>query len=47
MGRLISPVGKKFGKIMENIDWLNVGGIVVFVLAVAPFVYAIFGQNDE
>ena len=32
---------------MEYIDWVTIGGIVVFVLAAAPFLYAIFGQRNE
>jgi uncharacterized membrane protein YukC len=32
---------------MDNIDWMNVGAIVVFVLAAAPFLYAIFGQTND
>jgi hypothetical protein len=32
---------------MDYIDWLNVGSIVMFFMILAPFLYAIFGQNDE
>jgi uncharacterized membrane protein YukC len=32
---------------MEALDWMNIGGIVVFVLALAPLLYFIFGQSND